>query len=304
MASPLARGLFQKAFGESGSAFGAQYLSKDLQTMRQQRRDGRWVDSLGVRSLAELRALPTEAILQAVKSGNWYFESGIDGKVLTEPIQVTYAAGRQAHVPLLAGWNRDEIASRASSMTAEKWKASSTANFGARTEEFLKFYPGDTDVQARRSAIDYDSDWQPVAPLASIGVSTWEWLEKHRMTGKSPVYCYRMELPAPPSKYHSGSFAFHSDEIEYVFGTLDTRPGAVWRPEDRKLSEQMMSYWTNFAKTGDPNGAGLPHWPRYGENREMIHLDSTVTAGPDAEPSRYEFMLRTMPIDRAYRPGL
>ncbi len=82
-------------------------------------------------------------------------------------------------------------------------------------------------------------------------------------TGDSPVYRYHFELAAPPSKFHPGWFAFHSDDIEYVFGTLDTRPGAVWRPEDRKLSEEMMGYWTNFAKTGDPNGPGLPEWPRY-----------------------------------------
>jgi len=73
-------------------------------------------------------------------------------------------------------------------------------------------------------------------------------------TGEAPVYRYHFELAAPPSKFHFGWFAFHSDDIEYVFGTLDTRPGAVWRPEDRKLSEEMMSYWTNFAKTGNPNG--------------------------------------------------
>jgi para-nitrobenzyl esterase len=102
-------------------------------------------------------------------------------------------------------------------------------------------------------------------------------------------------LAAPVSKYQSASFAFHSDDIEYVFGTLDTRPGAVWRPEDRKLSEQMMSYWTNFARTGDPNGAGLPAWPRYGKDGLLIHLDSTITAGPDIARPRYEFLLKGMP---------
>ena len=72
-------------------------------------------------------------------------------------------------------------------------------------------------------------------------------------------------------------------------------PGATIRPEDRKLSEQMMSYWTNFAKHGDPNGAGLPVWPRYGADHELIHLDSTITAGPDALRPRYEFLLKGLP---------
>jgi carboxylesterase type B len=64
-----------------------------------------------------------------------------------------------------------------------------------------------------------------------------------------------------PASTIPARFAFHSDDIEYVFGTLDTRPGWTVRPEDRKLSDQMMSYWTNFAKTGNPNGEGLPNWP-------------------------------------------
>ena len=124
---------------------------------------------------------------------------------------------------------------------------------------------------------------------AFIAFSTWKWLEAHRKTGDSPVYRYHFELPRRPSKFHPGTFAFHSDDIEYVFGTLDTRPGVRHAaPEDRKLSEQMMSYWTNFAKTGDPNGPGLPVWPKYDEDDSLIHLDSTITSGPDtlASPLR------------------
>ena len=67
-------------------------------------------------------------------------------------------------------------------------------------------------------------------------------------------------------------------------------PARPLRPEDRKLSEQMMSYWTNFAKTGDPNGAGLPEWPKYGKDDALIHLDSTITSGPDTLRPRYEFL--------------
>jgi para-nitrobenzyl esterase len=91
-----------------------------------------------------------------------------------------------------------------------------------------------------------------------------ELVEAQTSTGQSPVYRYRFDLPSPSSEVHpEGKYAFHSDELEYVFGTLDTRRGATWRAEDRKLSEQMIAYWTNFARTGDPNGERLPHWPRY-----------------------------------------
>jgi len=102
-----------------------------------------------------------------------------------------------------------------------------------------------------------------------------------------------------PSKYHTGTFAFHSDDIEYVFGTLDTRPGETVRPEDRELSEAMMTYWTNFAKTGDPNGAGVPNWPKYDTtDNSIIHLNSPITSGPDGTRDRYLFLMKGIPAMR------
>ncbi len=288
MASPMAQGLFQKAIGESGGAF-SDVLPTDSLAERE-KHDDQWVASLDVKSLTELRALPTGKILEAAgKKGVNGFAPDVDGKVLTEPVPQTYAEGKQAHVPLLAGWNRDEGSFMAMhGMTVDQWKAQAEALFKDRAPEFLKLYPGNTDAEALRSAIDYGGD-------AFIAFSTWKWLEAHRKTGDSPVYRYHLELAATPSKFHPGTFAFHSDDIEYVFGTLATRPGAVWRPEDWKLSDQMMTYWTNFARTGDPNGPGLPEWPRYGAKDELIHLDSTITSGPDTLRPRYEFLLQGMP---------
>jgi para-nitrobenzyl esterase len=286
MASPLAKGLFQKAIGESGGAFKGVVPTDALEA--REARDGEWVDSLGAKTLAELRALPTAKILEAAKNQKRGFPPVVDGRLLTEPVEATYAAGRQAHVPLLAGWNRDEGSWFADGMTVEKWKAYAEEHFKERAEEFLKVYPGDTEEEVARSATDYGAD-------QFIAFGTWKWLEAHRKTGESPVYRYHFELSSPPAKFHPGSFAFHSDDIEYVFGTLDTRPGAVWRPEDRKLSEEMMSYWTNFAKTGDPNGPGLPEWPKYGKEDELIHLDATITSGPDTLRPRYEFLLGGIP---------
>jgi para-nitrobenzyl esterase len=173
-------------------------------------------------------------------------------------------------------------------VTAEQFKGMIGGLYKERAAEFLTLYPAETDAQALRSAIDYGSD-------NFIALGTWKWIEAHRKTGESPVYRYHLELGALPSKYHPGTFAFHSDDIEYIFGTLDTRPGAEWRPEDRKLSEQMMSYWTNFARTGDPNGPGLPVWPKYDASDSLIHLDSAITSGPDILRPRYEFLLKGMP---------
>jgi para-nitrobenzyl esterase len=286
VASPAARGLFQKAIGQSGSAFPIGH-PQDTAEIRNQK-DAEWVASLGVNSLDELRALPVEKMVAAIPKRQGGFPESIDGNFLTEPVEATYAAGRQAHVPLLAGWVRDENSSQAIGMNVEKWKAYAAEHFKDRAAQFLQLYPGDTDEQAVRSSIDFTSD-------DFIAFSTWKWVEAHRGTGQSPVYRYHFELPALPSKYHFGTYAFHSDDIEYVFGTLDTRPGETVRPEDRKLSEQMMSYWTNFAKTGDPNGPGLPQWPRYDKDGLLLHLDSTITAGPDTLRPRYEFLLKGMP---------
>jgi para-nitrobenzyl esterase len=287
MAAPPAQGLFHKAIGESGGAFSSTLPIASLDLT--EKRDQDWAASIGAPTLAELRAMPADKIIDAGRQrGAVRFGPIIDGQFLVEQVTATYAAGKQAHIPLLAGWNRDENSALSNGMTVEKWKAFAAEHFGDRADEFLSLYPGATDEQAIRSAIDYGSD-------AFIAFGTHQWIDAHRKTGDSPVYRYHFELAAPPSKFHPGSFAFHSDDIEYVFGALDTRPGAEWRPEDRKLSDQMMDYWTNFAKTGDPNGPGLAVWPKFGADNEIIHLDNPITAGPSTVEQRYEFLMKGMP---------
>jgi para-nitrobenzyl esterase len=290
MAAAPARGLFQKAIGESGGALdiGGPARPSFQRTLQQ---DQAWVNSLGL-SLDHLRDLPAEEVLAASKRSDApAFRPVVDGRLLTEPVAVTFAAGRQAHVPLLAGWNRDEQHGLGAGMTAEKWREFARRNFGSQADEFLKFFPAGTDDQAVRSAIDYNSD-------DFIAFGTWRWVNAQVKSGQSPVYRYHFELPAPPSTWHPGSYAFHSDDIEYVFGTLDTRPGAAWRPEDRKLSTEIQWYWTNFARTGNPNGAGLPNWPRFDTTGEVLHLGNPIHADPDTTRARYEFLAQWLPRNR------
>lgn len=283
MAAPPARGLFQRAIGESGGAFNGILALGTLADRG--KRDQQFLDALGVKTLAEARTLPAEKLVEAsARLGMVRFTPVIDGAFLTEPVAESFAAGRQAHVPLLAGWNRDENSALASGMTAARWQSFAREHFGAQAESFLKAYPGANDDEARRSATAYGSD-------SFIAFGTWKWIEAQTRTGQSPVYRYHFELAAPPSKFHTGWQAFHSDDIEYVFGTLETRTGANWRPEDRTLSEEMMLYWTNFARTGDPNGKGLPKWPRYDKEKQLLVLDKNITARPDTARAQYEFLL-------------
>jgi para-nitrobenzyl esterase len=287
MASAPAQGLFHKVIGESGGALSDALSSGSLDSYEE--RIATWAAAINAPTIAELRAMPAEAVLEASrKKGAPRFSPVVDGRFLTASVSDIYAQGKQAHVPLLAGWNLDESPSLAQGMTVEKWKAFAAAHFADRAPELLRLYPGGTDEQAARSAADYGGD-------SFIAFGTWKWIEAHRATGDSPIYRYHFELAAPPSKFHPAANAFHSDDIEYVFGTLDTRPGAVWRAEDRKLSDTMMSYWANFARTGDPNGPGLPAWPKYANDRSLIHLDTPISSGPSTVEQRYEFLMKGMP---------
>jgi para-nitrobenzyl esterase len=285
MTAPAAQGLFQKAIGESGAFFGNVIALSAVADRG--KLDQAWTHSLGVKNLAELRALPADRLIEAAsKRSVTGFSPVVDGEFLTEPIPVTYAAGRQAHIPTIIGWNHDErVGTLSKGMTTEKWKAFAGEHYGQKAEQFLVAFPGNSDGEAMRSADAYTT-------AGMIGLGAWRWVEAQASTGQSPVYRYRFDLPSPPSEVHpEGKYAFHSAELEYVFGTLDSRRGAAWRPEDRKLSEQMIGYWTNFARTGDPNGEGLPHWPRYDRAKELIHLDSPIAAGQDASRAQFEFLL-------------
>jgi para-nitrobenzyl esterase len=285
MAAPSARGLFHKAIGESGASFGGVLPTDPL--AERARRDQAWTESLGAHSLANLRAMPADQLLEAAKQKQGGWAPVVDGRVLTGPVPETYAAGKQAHVPLMAGWNRDERTNTLSKgMTAEKWKAYAAEHYGGHAGDFLAAFPGITDVQAVRSADSFTTG-------AFIAFSAWKWIEAHAGTGASPVFRYRFDLASPPSEMHpEGRYAWHSAELEYVFGTLDARQGSQWRPEDRKLSGQMIRYWTDFARTGDPNGEGLPHWSRFDKEKLVLHLDRAITCEPDAERAQFEFLVK------------
>jgi para-nitrobenzyl esterase len=296
MASPLAAGLFHRAIGESGAFFTAGAGTLTLRPLAATEQLGvRFATSIGAESLAVLRAKSSEEVLNAALKTQPWFSPNVDGYVLTEDVYARFAAGRQAHVPLLAGWNADEI--RVSVVlgkqkpTAQSFADDTRTRLGAHADAVLKAYPATTDAEALESAASLASD-------LFIGYSTWKWIEVHAQTGQAPVYrfSFNRKIPVAPDAKVNGVPATsseigarHAGEIEYVFGTLDSIRNVTWDASDRKLSDAMMTYWANFARTGDPNGSGLPTWPRYDDaGGRVLHLDETIRDSADALRPRYE----------------
>jgi len=298
MAAPLARGLFHRAIGESGAFFPAGPAGFGTPPLTVSEQIGvAFAKSLGTDSLAAMRAKPAEDVLKAARGEPMLrFAPNIDGYVLVKDPRDTFANGEQSKVPLLAGWNADEVRGGIvlsdPKLTAASFVAQTRARFGEHADAILAAYPASSDDEAIESAAALGGDM-------STGYAMWKWLDVHGQTGQSPVYRYSFDrkIPVPSDTKINGKPATakdvgarHAGEIEYVFGQLDSVPKVVWEPTDRALSDQMMTYWSNFAKTGDPNGNDLPSWPRYEQSSgyQVMHLDETSKASPDTMRKRYE----------------
>jgi para-nitrobenzyl esterase len=299
MISPLARGLFHRAIGESGALFNAGDQVLAPCGLAQSERAGvELAATLGARSLAELRSQPADALLKAALAwkGRW-FSPTLDGHVIPGDARALYAAGAQSRVPLLAGWNRDEMRGQvvlaARRPNAAAFGALVRLRFGGLADEVLRHYPASSDAEALESAARLAGD-------LFVGYATWKWLSLHAATPGTRVYRYAFDHAPPlrPDWKINGTpvtagdvGVWHSCEIEFVFGTLGWEPGREPRPSDRIVTGRVMEYWVNFARSGDPNGPGLPIWPPFRrEEPNVMRLAVEPHATRDERPSRYEVL--------------
>jgi para-nitrobenzyl esterase len=266
--SPLATGLFQRAIAESGLPD-----SLPVPPLAEAEKAGeKFARSRGP-SLAALRALRP----QQLTAGAPPWMNGpplmpvIDGVLLPAMPGKLLIPGAFADVPILTGIDGDEASAFSGhlvkSMSQAAWKALLEKTLGAQAPRFASLYPAATGAERARSARQLHRD----LGLAAV----YDWNQLWSAHAHSPVYAYLFDHLEPGLK--SGRWGiFHSSELPYVFGTLGAAPERHLTAVDRSISARMMSYWVDFVRTGNPNGAGLPTWPAMGPGaaRIMVLTDS------------------------------
>ncbi len=275
MTSPAAQGLFHKAIVQSGAGReNVLYLDKpNARGLPSAQSEGEaFARSLGVTatSMADLRAIPADRIIAAGDPST--FSGGgpiLDGKLFPLPIVEAFSQGREARVPYLVGYNSAEFPS-----TPENVDASLTRILGSKTADLPQVTGSYTNKDDMAARIVGDIIFaEPARHLAGLHVANG-----------NPAFLYRFDVVSM-SVRHRLKGTTHAQERQYVFDTLHSSPYAT-DENDNVQAQYAGAYWTNFAKTGNPNGAGLPNWPLYSASTDQL-LDFT-NEGPVAKASPHK----------------
>jgi para-nitrobenzyl esterase len=274
MTSPLAKGLFQRAIGESGGLFEPLQLAPRYLLANAERDGEKYAASLGVTSLEELRHLPAARLLTG--GAGDVSHPVIEPYVLPIAPYEAFASGHQNDVPLLLGSNANEARSLtdATKVKAATFDLDLEHSFGALPAPLIAAYPHATDEEARQARLDLERDLR-------FGWDMWAWARLQAGTGHNPVYSYFFteQPPFPAGSVYEGWGASHYAELWYVFDHLDQVPWR-WTAADRKVAAEISSYWVNFATTGNPNGEGLPQWPGFSNaDSKVLYLGDPITVG-------------------------
>ncbi len=276
-ASPLAHGLFQGAISQSGGSFGpprqTMYPGENMMLLADAERAGEaYAKTAGASSLAELRRLPAEKLPSGWGVGaSWPI---VDGWVIPGDQHVLYENHKYNDAAILVGYNSDEGLSFMREKTPRDYIASVQKRFGPFADRLVKAYPPAAD-SIGRSARNLLRD-------AAFGWHTWSWAKLQSRSGKSKVFFYYFDqhpdyAANSPEADHGMA---HGPDVGYVFQTLNPKDPTL-AAGDWAISETVSTYWTNFAKRGDPNGPGVPHWPAFTErDPKLMYFKNEAFSGP------------------------
>ena len=321
MASPLSKNLIAGAIGESGSLLG---LNPVASLKDAEKSGSEFSSSLKANSLSDLRAIPAEQLLKATATAGFGFRVCVDGYFFPKSPLEIFKNGEQAHVPLLVGWNSQEMSYQMilgkDQPTMDNYKKAVEKLYGERSAEALEVYAASRDEEVEQAATDLASD-------RFIGFSTWKWSDVQSKTGGKPVYRYLYARPRPEMRSEMGNAtaglaggvtrdtsgnkapkmptakgAVHSAEIEYALGNLPTNRVYDWKPEDYKVSEIMEAFFSNFIKSGNPNGLGVPEWHAVDHINtvQVMYIDVTSRSVADKNANRYLFIDKTAKNSKAF----